>query len=139
MRKRISILFAALMLLSSGITQLALHDCPSNGVYLFSDCGMHNSENQKVKLPDCCKKSESSPQETQDCGNCEENFIFALTPKFGNIGLVETHPPAVIILMYTNTTIPDLRCTSPILAKQNTWIPPAGEPDIRTKDCSWLI
>lgn len=139
MRKRISILFAALMLLSSGITQLALHVCPSNGVYLFSDCGMHKREKHTPKLPDCCKKSKPSPQKTQDCGNCEENFIFAVTPKFGHIGLIETHPPAVLILMHTNKMVPDWACTLPIVSRDKSWKPPAGEPDIQARDCSWLI
>ncbi len=133
-------MFAALMLLSSGITQLALHICPSNGVYLFSDCGMHKREIHTTQLPDCCKKSTTSPQKTQDCGNCEENFIFAVTPKFGHVGLIETHPPAVIILLHTNKTVPDLACTSPILfLREKSWKPPVGEPDIRARDCSWLI
>lgn len=90
--------FACLMLLSSGSMQLVLHNCPGSGVFIYSDCGMHES-GESHEIPECCKKKfPSQKPKKQDCGNCEDYFVFSITPKFGNVVSTETGEPPVIAL-----------------------------------------
>jgi hypothetical protein len=88
---------ALLMLFSSGCIQLALHSCPGSGTFLFSDCGMHETEeNQHVS--ECCKKKLPSKKKQEGCGNCEEYFVFSISPKFGSFITAEAGDPPVFRL-----------------------------------------
>ena len=89
--------FAFLMLISSGSMQLALHSCPGSGIFVFSDCGMHESDKYD-DIPECCKKKFSAKTKKQNCDNCEEYFIFSITPKFGSIAIADTCEPPVFTI-----------------------------------------
>ncbi len=88
--------FALLMLISSGCMQVALHSCPGSGVFVFTDCGMHGSD-ESHGIPDCCKKKLPTKPKKEDCGNCEEFFVFSITPKYGSVVCAETSVPPLNI------------------------------------------
>lgn len=129
--------FALLMLISSGCLQLAMHSCPGSGVFVFSDCGMHGST-EKHELPDCCKKKLPAQPQKEDCGNCEEFFVFSITPKFGSVVCTETAAPPAIIPEKT----PTIRVVSDLYSSE-LW---QSEKEIPPKllyyqalHCTWLI
>ena len=130
--------FASLMLLSSGSMQLVLHSCPGSGVFVFTDCGMHES-GESHDMPDCCKKKFPAQKPKQDCGNCEDYFVFSITPKFGSVVRAETGESPVF-------TIANTQCID-----ESKWVLGSDEfHQIQTErppklnhfqalHCSWLI
>jgi len=130
--------FALLMLLSSGSLQLVLHSCPGTGVFVFSDCGMHDQV-EKSDIPECCRKKLSAKTKQQNCGNCEEYFVFSITPKFGSITIANTGEPPVIFIeknLYSGDLKLDLK--SNVLWQSRKELSPKLL-NINTLNCSWLI
>lgn len=72
-----SILFAAMILLSSGFTQFVVHQCSEDGLMLSSEsCSMHEV------AKDCCQKPQKA-MSSKEC--CSDAYFFAVSPKFGSI------------------------------------------------------
>ena len=137
--RKLSVWFlASLILLSSGSMQLVLHSCPGNGITLFQDCGMHESESD-TQLPECCKKKYPDTTPKNSCGNCEDFFVFSITPKFGSIAEAETEDPPVILLYQEVSPHgkPSLVSTAACLKVQRE-LPPKLKGRL-VLHCSWLI
>jgi hypothetical protein len=80
-KKFASILFAVVILLSSGLAQFMLHICPEDGAMFSADaCAEHN-----VVAPEgCCSESTSFANAVnEDC--CTDTYVFALSAKFGAV------------------------------------------------------
>jgi hypothetical protein len=137
--RKLSVWFlASLILLSSGSMQLVLHSCPGSGITLFQDCGMHESEND-TQLPDCCKKKYPDATPKNSCGNCEDFFVFSITPKFGSIAEAETGEPPVHTLFQhiSQSGEPSLISSARRLQVQRE-LPPKLKGRL-VLHCSWLI
>lgn len=78
MRKTIAILFATMILLSSGFAQAVLHVCPQDGVSISEEsCNMHETSS-------CCdEKNNHVAKEQSEC--CADTYFFAVSPKFGSV------------------------------------------------------
>lgn len=129
---------ALLMLLSSGSMQLVLHSCPGSGVFLFTDCGMHESQ-ETSDLPECCKKKVPARAEKEDCGNCEDFFVFSITPKFGSIATAETGEPPVYVLSQ-NIVLADGK--SAVISHKTLQVQRERPPkllEFQARHCTWLI
>ncbi len=138
MRKLAVWFLVGLILLSSGSMQLMLHSCPGSGIFLFQDCGMHESGSD-TQLPDCCKKKNPDPSPKNSCGNCEDFFVFSITPKFGQILETETATPPVYTLFQTTTQLcdPSLARSSGCLRVQRE-LPPKLKGKL-VLHCTWQI
>jgi hypothetical protein len=130
--------FALLMLLSSGSMQLALHNCPGSGIFVFSDCGMHNSE-ENHDIPECCKKKFPAKTKQQNCNNCEEYFVFSITPKYGSITTAEAGAPPVFSISNNSYVNPDITCLQPGYINFIKNKVPPKLPDLQALHCSLLI
>lgn len=129
---------ALLMLISSGFMQIAIHSCPGSGIFVFRDCGMHASA-EIQDMPACCKKKFTVESDKKDCGNCEDYFVFSITPKFGTIHAAETGDPPVFILEKSPLLSEG---KSGIVIKEDVAFATKPPPKIRhicALHCSWLI
>ena len=100
-----SIFFAFAILLSSGLVQFAVHICPERGLLLSSsECTMHT---EVKKVPDCCQTKHAKPVKNDDC--CAENYFFAVSPKFGQVGIEKLNTDIPFLSMdfdvVPNTTV----------------------------------
>ena len=137
--RNLSVWFLALlMLLSSGSMQLVLHSCPGSGVFLFTDCGMHESE-ENADLPECCKKKLPKKTKKEDCGNCEDFFVFSITPKFGSVATAETGEPPVYTLAHSILLAEGISdVVSGQLQQVQRELPPKLL-EFQALHCTWLI
>jgi hypothetical protein len=78
LKKSLSILFAAILLISSGLVQFVVHVCPQDGTMLSSyGCNDH----EQIRKSACCDEG-LSEESQDDC--CSDKFVFLVSAKFGS-------------------------------------------------------
>lgn len=118
--------------------QLVLHSCPGSGVFVFTDCGMHESGDSH-DMPECCKKKLPVKKQKQDCGNCEDYFVFSITPKFGSVTNTEAgEPPLAALEKHTSYLIEPSELYSCSFIENRKELPPKLR-HYQAIYCAWLI
>lgn len=129
----LSAFFAFIMLLSSGVVQVAMHICPEEGINIMSDCGMHE------QLPKCCKQNQTESEEShQNC--CQDAYVFAVTPKFGAVEKCQIQNPAAFILSDLLKLQDQCTVEPEITGNRQGDAPPLPfNRDLQQRCCTWVI
>lgn len=84
-----SILFAGMILLSSGFTQFVVHQCAEDGLMLSAEsCTMHEV------AKDCCQRPQKALSRPECCSDA---YFFAVSPKFGSIATSKIQIPFLLV------------------------------------------
>jgi len=137
--KKIAILlFAFLILLSSGFVQAVVHICPEKGIVLDkAECAMHS---EQKPIAECCKKFSGYQKTIQiqkdDC--CSDAFLFGVSPKFGSLDFQILQNPLCFYLPKIEIkSAPNFTYTSYTCFHSHS--PPDFGIANRSLICIWLI
>ncbi|MBL7812295.1 MAG: hypothetical protein JNL57_08750 [Bacteroidetes bacterium] len=135
MKRFFSLWFAFLILLSSGVTQGLLHQCPEKGLQLSeASCGMHE---KKSGTPDCCRTITHKAVDL--C--CSDSYFFTLSAKFGSVHKFQLNVPAAFPLPGFCPGLEAYREPEPVQMYRNSiaGVSPPGGRLAHTLFCSFII
>jgi hypothetical protein len=127
----VAVFFSVLLVLSSGAMQLGVHLCSKAGPSFFSSC-----ETEHHHLPDCCAKKDK--KQTENC--CTDAYLFAITPKYGNIEKFKLPFPDFLELWnsYTDLTNTQFGQISQVFVPEHS-PPKPFNCSIQKEYCIWII